>query len=316
MVAPFEIATKFLLRLLLPGAVIAAAAMPIMLAVCAALSTHIDSIAVFGFATLTFGWVLMLLDMPIYMLFEGRRYWPRWLRRLGVAREQHRLERYARRADTAKARGDEAARLEYRLQVSQFPMTPEGEYEAWYPTRLGNVLAGFEQYPSLKYGLDGVFFWYRLWVAIDKDLREDLDNAQALVDGSLYAVAAFLLAAGMNLVYAATVFWRIPWIELPASAGYGTFLVLSGTCLLVSIMLYRCCIHAQSQYGELFKSLFDQHRSRLEISALLDDLESQHADLNFNGSSERERNRAAWRFLRWHRYRPNGSRTNHFVEDW
>lgn len=316
MAAPFEIATKFLLRLLLPGAVLAAAAMPILLSVCRVLSLTIDPLALFSFAVPALGWVLILLDMPIYMAFEGRRYWPRWLSKLGKAREQQRLVLYTRRADQAKARGDEAERLEYRIRVAQFPMNNNGEYEAWYPTRMGNILAGFEQYPQLKYGLDGVFFWYRIWVAIDKDLREDLDNAQALVDGSLYAVTAFCVAASMNMLYAASIFFRTPLIALPTAAGYVTFLVLSGACLIISMILYRCCLHAQSQYGELFKSVFDQHRSRLEISGLLNDLEAHHEDLSFYGRSERERNRAAWRFLRWHRYRPDGSGTNRIVQDW
>ncbi|MES2289475.1 MAG: hypothetical protein V4530_07025 [Pseudomonadota bacterium] len=316
MTGPFELATKFLLRLLLPGAVLAAAFMPLILELRNALGIRLDPLALFSVGMFALGWLLILLDMPIYMAFEGRRYWPNWLRRAGIALEQRRMNKLQQRAEAARAAGDGAQQLEYRLQVSQFPMTQPGLYEAWYPTRLGNVLAGFEQYPSLKYGLDGVFFWYRLWVAIGKDLREDLDNAQALVDGALYAVVAFLTGSILCAGYAAFSHWAPGELAAADHVSSGTWLGVSLACLVISVILYRACVNAQVQYGELFKALFDQHRGLLAFDPLLDDLERHNADLSLGGKPERERNRAAWRFLRWHRYRPDGSNANTIVKDW
>jgi hypothetical protein len=290
--------------------------MPLVLELRTKLGSTIDPLALFSVAMFTLGWLLILLDMPIYMAFEGRRYWPDWLRRLGIALERRRLNGFMRRADAAKATSDGARQLEFRLEVSKFPMTPAGVYEAWYPTRLGNVLAGFEQYPSMKYGLDGVFFWYRLWVAISKDLREDLDNAQALVDGALYAVVAFLTGSILCAAYTLMTYWRPGAIAALGHTQPNVWLGLSVGCLMISIALYRACVNAQAQYGELFKALFDQHRGLLNFDPLLDDLERHHADLTLGGKSERERNRAAWRFLRWHRYRPDKARANLVVQDW
>jgi hypothetical protein len=63
------------------------------------------------------------------------------------------------------------------------------------PTRLGNLTYEYELYPNCKYGLDSVFFFYRTWVSIDKDLRDELDRKQASVDGAFYLSFVLALAA-------------------------------------------------------------------------------------------------------------------------
>jgi hypothetical protein len=54
----------------------------------------------------------------------------------------------------------------------------------------------------VKYGLDAVFYWYRLWVLLDKDLREEIDNAQAIVDSTVYIAFGFYLSALVTFFYA------------------------------------------------------------------------------------------------------------------
>jgi hypothetical protein len=314
--APFGLATKLLLRLLLPGALLAAAFSPIIYRLREMLSLQIDTTILFCIAALALGWLLLLLlDMPIYMAFEGRRYWPGWFRKLGLWHERRRLAGYVAKANAAKAAGDGAMQKEFRVRASHFPASPTGDFEVWYPTRLGNLLAAFEQYPERKYGLDGVFFWYRIWVSIDQELREELDNAQALVDGALYAVFSFFVCAVMSTVYGLIATYAVPF-GLPHGATPTLFFALSASSLLLSVSVYRSGLHAQAQYGELFKSVFDQHRFKLNLAPLLEDMEKHLPSLTTTGKVDRDRNRAAWRFLRWHRFRPDGSRTNEIVKGW
>lgn len=137
-----------------------------------------------------------------------------------------------------------------------------------------------------------MFFWPRLWVAIDKDLREELDSVQAVVDSAIYCCFVFILSAAMCLLYWAILPWKA-WWHWPASAA---------TCLLLARLCYFLALPRYAQYGELFAATFDQYRDKLKPTNLLTDLDA-YAQTGSPVRTEREANRSGWRFLRWHRYR-------------
>jgi hypothetical protein len=150
---------------------------------------YLPPVALFG------GWLLGLCDSQIYMLYQGRRYWPMWLRGWALRREQKRPRRLEASAEQARARGDRPRYLEACSDIARFPLAPDGERHAAMPTRLGNLMYEYELYPSCKYGLDSVFFFYWIWVSIDKDLRDEIDRKQASVDGAVYLAFVLALAA-------------------------------------------------------------------------------------------------------------------------
>lgn len=73
---------------------------------------------------------------------------------------------------------------------------------AKYPTRLGNIITEFEEYSTRKYEADGVFYWSRVWWKLPKEVRESLDDMQAMVDGALYVAALLYAMALLCLLYA------------------------------------------------------------------------------------------------------------------
>jgi hypothetical protein len=96
--------------------------------------------------------------MPIYMLLEGRRYWPPRLRAWMIDREKKRLQTLKQIVeDRDKLAGDPEAAVEYAC----FPVTEGGDAYAEYPTQLGNLITSHETYPMSKYGINGVFYWHR-----------------------------------------------------------------------------------------------------------------------------------------------------------
>jgi len=301
---PFDFGIRFVLRLVWPGAILGAALFPIGRIVRTLAYPAASDPLLFVVLALVAGFALLLFDMPIYMILEGRRYWPERLRLRGVRREAARLAKIRTVADSAQ---DSAVQVEYDLRASEFPTDRKsGEPAARYPTRLGNLLASFETYSTVKYGIDGVFFWPRLWVSIDKDLREELDSAQAIVDGAIYSCAAFAVSAVLCAVYAA----------IGVGESRGLWLAVAVTSGVFSIICYRSALPRYAQYGELVAAVFDQHREKLKFGSLVTDLDAHLSDPRAAPRSERETARVVWRFLRWHRYRRSGAQANEIVRDW
>src|SRR5690348_8279610 len=90
---PFEFGTKLIFRLVFPGAVIAIAMMPLVNAILAALNVLVSPEIAIPIEIVGWGWLIALSDMHIYMIFEGRRYWPIWLRVVLTRRENERLNK-------------------------------------------------------------------------------------------------------------------------------------------------------------------------------------------------------------------------------
>lgn len=299
---PFDFGIRFILRLAAPGALLAAVLLPATRLLAALIYPGLHEAALLTTSGLILGFAFLLLDMPIYMVLEGRRFWPEPIRQWAVGRQAAALASIMSRANAASG----ARKVEFDIQASQYPLDrASGEPNATYPTRLGNLLASFETYPTVKYGLDGVFFWPRLWVAIDKDLREELDSAQAVVDGALYASFAFAISAPLCLCY-----WRwlpsLQWWHWPA----GAF-----CCGILAVVCYRLALPRYAQYGELFKATFDQFGAKLALDdAFLAQLDTYMGETR--SRSDREAHRARWRFLRWHLYRRPGAPSNETVKNW
>jgi hypothetical protein len=90
---PFEFGTKLVFRLVFPGVILAAATTPLVNAVLDITEIRIKIEYLFPIETLAWGWLVVVCDMHIYMLFEGRRYWPDVIRRFFLRREEARLQR-------------------------------------------------------------------------------------------------------------------------------------------------------------------------------------------------------------------------------
>lgn len=191
------------------------------------------------------------------------------------------------------------------MDLSGFPLDSKTSMECvLWPTRLGNLIAAYEHYPRIKYGLDAVFYWPRLWVTINKELREEIDNQQPQADGLLYMAAALTAAVFILLLYAivdtvaprALVYAETPSLDIAAAV----------FCAGSAVLIYRVGLYSHAQFGESFKSVFDQHRSLLNVDDVVDLLANLTADPALRSRILPVHNIAAWRFLRWHRVRvPN-----------
>ncbi|AUI68946.1 hypothetical protein [Beggiatoa leptomitoformis] len=109
------------------------------------------------------------------------------------------------------------------------------------PTRLGNILRGYEQRSYKKYGLDSIICWSRLWLVLPESTQKELSATRDALDEAIQLVAWGIL------FFIWTIWsWFAPSIAL--------FLICSG---------YLLALKAADIYGQLIEATFDVHRHLL-----------------------------------------------------
>ena len=287
---------------------------PLVFAFAKTVRIEVDRLEVVAIGTVFWGWAMSLADMPIYMLYEGRRFWPARLRAWALERETRRLAKIKQNLTDDVAKSNRPRYLESAVDSLNFPLNGRGELEVRFPTRIGNLIAAYETYTQSKYGLDAIFYWPRLWVVLDKDLREEIDNQQAIADSSIYTSFALWLAGAMLFLYAiANGLLRARLANVPqplASIGYGV------GCGCAAFAVYRVSLFAHAQFGEVFKGVFDQHRGKIVIDKVVEQVARLAQDADVAGRPEADRYAMVVRYLRWHRIRPPSESRNFTPEEW
>lgn len=319
---PFTFGARLAFRILFPGSVLALFLWPLATAGKGWLGITLDDLALFSILVVATGWLCSLADQHIYMLVMGRRYWPLWLAELGLLWQRERLRRLHWRVGVtdaelkalspAERRAAERRRAEAELDLLEFPLGRDGDAldppprVVVAPTRLGNLLEAYESWPLWKYGLDGPFYWNWLLLGLPKDLRDELDERQATVDGAVYV--AFALGCGAVLLAGYTV--RDLASPLPPLAGLapGTKLALALAALAAAYLVYRASLRAHAQFGELFCAVFNRFHREIDVSPALRCVAEIRREPDLSWGAERYRNAA--RFLKWHSYRPAGTVAN------
>ena len=210
----------------------------------------------------TAGALVSALNGEFYKLYEGRTYWPDRLSDWATVRQQGRVDRLYLKADAAANR-KRYNEVWYNLRI--YPTDSEtGRRLATHPTLLGNILAAYEDYPKERYGMDSVFYWPRLWMVVEKDLKEEIGNSWAIADGLLNLSAVSFLAGLLWLSMTIAVemgFLGSRW--LPVTGFAASVGALAGWVGL-GYGLYRLSLPFHRRNGEVFKSLYDMYRDKLK----------------------------------------------------
>lgn len=276
----------FFYRVIVPGAILTAAATPLVIRLLTALGIpSSDLAAILAGLVIFLGFFLSLLDDSIYQIFEGRMWWPQWLSR-------RRTKRWGKRVETLHGKAKDPKDpmyKEYWYRLRQFPTKWDEKTQTWIPaatepTKIGNVLASYENYPDDRYRMDSVFYWPRLWWAIDKDTRDQVDTSWAIVDSLMYtsagaALLALIYALSALVSYVASLTGRV-WIfssdqeRLLATGGAASLILLAYLCM-------RFSVSGHLRNGETFKALFDLNRSKLTAMAVTKVSEKESWDQTF-----------------------------------
>lgn len=280
-----------LLNAVLPGALAAAALFPrVAVSIPAVFSLEIEKIwpklVLYALVVVALGGLISSLNSEFYKIYEGRTFWPRWLKNWATGLQQKRVAKLYAKADVAKGVDDQTYNETwYKLRI--YPIDKHGKRYANYPTLMGNILFGYEDYPKDRYGMDSIFYWPRLWLVVSKDDRKEIAESWSVADGLLNLSAVSLIAGVVWAATAAACRLRLLGMQhLPVANRAGMSAVAAIGWVLVAYFFYRLSLPFHRNNGEVFKSLFDLNRSKLKEMTELQPAEAEHW-------------RAAWAYLQY-----------------
>jgi hypothetical protein len=135
------------------------------------------------------------------------------------------------------------------------------------PTRLGNIVQSYNQYPFKRYSMESEIFWTRIIKVMDESFEKRINDQKLMLDFSL-------TCASMSLLYAACTM-LIPWL----SSEKESWFVLTIIGLFVSQVFYNSAITSAISFGQFVRTAYDLYRLNL--------LESYSMEMPANDKEER-----------------------------
>lgn len=271
----FSIASKFgiasIYRMGLSGLILVLLILPIQNALVADMlkvDELTDFVTIVIPEAIIFGMFITLFRNVIYRVYEGRLLWPARLHDALTARMEHKIQK--RLAESRMLNTSSTRYRELWFWLRLFPLNEKGDPTAAGPTLIGNILEGYETYPDRRYGMDSIFFWYRLYPTLPEDFMNQADMASAQADTLMFASTSALLTGlifavlgGLGLLHDAFPSLTIIAFTtlLPSSAAIFTLAVVY---LVLFYVFYRMSIPLHRTNGEFYKAAFDLYRNNIK----------------------------------------------------
>jgi hypothetical protein len=208
------------------------------------------------------GIALLMMDPIIYQYFEGRylaKYCP-FFHKVITDCYRNRIKKIYNNAVNLKEKYgiNYPKYLELRYRLRYYPIDEKEEPTATCPTVIGNILYAAEAYPMIKYGMNPVFYFYRIWLVLDKDARSEMDLSATYMDSIMYTKFILRMATFVYLI----LFIAIKADLLPSLSDKPFGIYLLGSFVLCHF-IHWVSIPLVYAKGEYFKSMFDLYRNRL-----------------------------------------------------
>src|SRR5664280_1236901 len=233
-----------LMRIVLPGLLSAGFLYPLIHPITSLIEGdfgyHWSRLLLFAGMTLLAGITVSILSDEIYKAYEGRAYWPKRLLTWGMARQTARAQKLNREQEELKGNSDDKDHRQYNEIWTKLIDYPRGKDDQPYPdkpTLLGNILYTYESYPKDRYGIDSVFYWPRIWMDMDKDKKEEIDEAWSVADGLLSLSAVSFLGGTLWVVLGVLDKLDMPVTRVPNGGAWT--MVAGAVSILMGYGIYR-----------------------------------------------------------------------------
>lgn len=228
-----------------------------------------QTVVVFTFITIVISGLLYSFNAALMRLYEGYPWQDTWVGRWRIRHHQAQLQAGNSQMSRTLILRNELSRRDRnkfkklidkiedeRTKVGQkishdFPSYP---YPV-LPTRLGNIMRGFESYPWQQYNMAGVILWPRWRAKLDKEYAAAMDDAKTPLDFVLNI--SFLSAVLALAVLVVGLLYPIPLASRSVGIWWGLKIL---ALAFVSYISYLLAISQTRGWGDMFKGAFDLYR--------------------------------------------------------
>jgi len=221
-----------------------------------------DKTTILSIIVVTLTGLIYSLNTPIIRFYEGYPW-----RRSAFGRRRER--KYRERLEDALAlqsrllavrdgmpEGADKRRLQHALnEVSHYIAPRFPGKDLVLPTRLGNVIRSFEEYPRQQYGISAIPLWPRLIAKVEKEYAAVTDETKTSFD--FFLNCSFLASVLAALAALAGVKAGIDAGRAMAAAGW---ILPSLACVLLAYGCYVASLNAAAAWGVQVKGAFDLFR--------------------------------------------------------
>ena len=221
----------------------------------------------------------------IYYLYEGFRIpqvtllakWTNQKKLVRLQEEYRQIQGERNYDDLTDEQKNRIIRLyEY---LCDFPIRdgPDGITERYVerPTRLGNVIATYELYPSTRYGIDGVYYWHHILNLAPDTARKHFEEQYAFAESLLLtSFAGAIVTAIHGLLMLGFWLGSLGFVVVSLYVGPILSALLAAFGLSSWLLFYYAALPAHRSAGIAFRAIVDA-----VISKFADWAESTHAPL-------------------------------------
>lgn len=212
-------------------------------------NTAFQIYTIVGFISLVtfFSGILVSNLTTIVRLYEGYWNFPlnRYLKNISTIWYQERLKELGEKLEK-----DPEDKSSYQAIYLNYP--PSTRLPEVMPTRFGNILKNAELYPLLRYEIDAVLIWPRLYHLFPERLLQTLAEARSSFEFMLvisFLGGAFALLSSIYLLIVGATWWL--------------FLLCFWGGLLVAWFAYEAALGSARLYAQQVKAAFDLYRNEL-----------------------------------------------------
>lgn len=232
-------------------------------------------VLIFTIGVLVLSVVLDNINIPIIRLYEGYPWKDSWIAMPLLARRKKHFKkcRDTRRIMEKLLREARLKRISpcvqnvdhselMRLINSSYP----DRLRSVLPTKLGNVIRGFEVYSRRQYGVQAINLWPRLVAVVEGNLKDSLQSAKTYFDFMIHC--AFLSAILGGVVFAVGLYWHSSGLFENGFSKAGLAIIWPWLTwfiffITISHLFYLASISRASEWGTQVKAAFDLYRNVL-----------------------------------------------------